>query len=77
MERLEDMATFIGDYNDERIHFEHLNSFSSPDTQIPEENAIKKICKKEETKLAKEKKKILGIINEFSAAQTPATSKKT
>ncbi len=70
---LEDIATMIGDYNDERVQFEHLSSFYSPRTEPAELKAIKKICKKEDTKLAANKKQILDAVNKFGRRSKTAS----
>ncbi len=60
--QLDELATSIGDYNDERIHVEHLMSFSSPTMEFDEKNMIADICKKEGAKLKTEKKHILDMV---------------
>ena len=71
MDELDSIATMIGDYNDERIQFEHLSSFSSPQTEPAEVSAIKKIVKKEDTKLKADKKQILEVVNKFGRKGSP------
>jgi CHAD domain-containing protein len=66
MDELDHIASMIGDYNDERIQLEHLNSFHSPKTELAELNTIKKIVKKEDAKLTAGKKQILNVVNKFS-----------
>ena len=63
--QLEDIATVIGDYNDDRIQLEHLASFSSPETEPTEINTIKKITKKDAAKLKKGKKEILEMVKKL------------
>ena len=66
VEQLEHIAALIGDYNDERIQLEHLNSFSSGKTELTEINAIKEICKKDVAKLRTGKKEIMHIVKDFT-----------
>ena len=63
--QLEDIATAIGDYNDDRVQLEHLASFSSPETELAEINEIKKITKKDAAKLKKGKKEILDMVKKI------------
>ncbi len=64
-EELEHIASMIGDYNDERIQFEHLSSFSSTKSEAAEINAIKKIIRKESAKIKTGKNQILDVVNKF------------
>jgi len=66
VDRIDQLATTIGDYNDERIHVEHLMSFSSPTMEFDEKNMIADICKKEAAKLKTEKKHILDMVKGMS-----------
>jgi len=66
VDELDQIAAMIGGYNDERIQFEHLSSFHSPDTELPELLAINKIVKKEDAKLASGKKQIVEVVNKFA-----------
>ena len=65
VKQLDELATIIGDYNDERIQMEHLTSFSSPDMEANEKNCIDGICKKEDTKLKAGRKQIIDIVKKF------------
>ena len=66
VDELDQIATMIGGYNDERIQLEHLSSFHSPDTELAELLAINKIVKKEEIKLTNGKKHLLNVVNKFA-----------
>ena len=62
IKKMNEVADAIGGYNDERTTLQHFHSFSSPAMKKTEAGTIEKICKKERTKLEKDKKNILTLV---------------
>jgi CHAD domain-containing protein len=72
MKKIDGLTVRIGDYNDERLIFEHLKSFSSSKLDPVEIRAIEKICSLEEPKLKAIKKSILNSIKQVTKSLTAA-----
>lgn len=64
--RLGFIADAIGNFNDERLMLEHLNSFASTKIGKAEEKSLNNLCDEEAGRLMEEKQDILSIIKEFS-----------
>lgn len=62
---LDNLTADIGEYNDARLTYEHLNSFASPQMEITERKAIHQICKAEKTKLKARKKSVLADVKQL------------
>ncbi len=60
IKKIEVLATDIGEFNDARLIFEHLSSFSSPRLEAEEINTISAICSREQAHLKKRKKAVLS-----------------
>ncbi len=59
IQKLQKLTQTIGSYNDERIMYEHLNTFSPPDLSNEEQSTIQQFKNAEKKKLQLEKKRVL------------------
>ena len=70
MKKIDGLTASIGDYNDARLIFEHLKSFSSSKLEPVEISAIDKICSQDEPQLKARKKSILNTIKQVTKPLT-------
>lgn len=69
LEKLDELSTIIGDYNDERIMLEHLSSFSSNTMTQGEKETLTRIVAEEMDHQHAEKGKVLAHIRKFIREQ--------
>jgi CHAD domain-containing protein len=62
IEKLEQIADAIGEYNDDRIMLDHISTFDSKTMTSNEKNMIKIFCDKQTIDLKKAKKKVLTMV---------------
>lgn len=69
LEKLNDLSTIIGNYNDERIMLEHLSSFSSATMTQGEKETLTHTVARETDHQHAEKKKVLTHIRKFISSR--------
>jgi CHAD domain-containing protein len=65
VEKINELTTEIGNYNDKRLRLEHLTAFVETYTDVKEKHTILALCSVEMLSLAGNKKRVLGLIRGF------------